>query len=137
MPFYESIQRDLSYNEVLDLGVSVLEAFRCVHSIGLTYNDLKHDNIICTNDKTVIVDFGMCQHFVNRDGVHVSETSQVEKFEGNIIFATPHTLEFKVPSRRDDLYSLAYLLIYMLNSNTFPLHFEKILSQNIPKLEIV
>ena len=35
-------------------------------------------------------------------------------FKGNIIFASVHLFNMKSPSRRDDLISLAYLLLYMI-----------------------
>lgn len=36
-------------------------------------------------------------------------------FRGNIMFASPNQLNFRTTSRRDDLISLVYLMIYMLN----------------------
>jgi hypothetical protein len=36
------------------------------------------------------------------------------------MFASPHSLNFGVPSRRDDLYQLVYMMLFMLNAYQFP-----------------
>jgi serine/threonine protein kinase len=75
----------------------------------------------------ILIDYGLCKPFKINE-THIDEGSLAEKFEGNILFASPFQLQFLIiaknickslqfmaTSRRDDIYSLAYLLIYMLN----------------------
>ena len=47
------------------------------------------------------------------EGVHI-ECKKREKFTGNFLFASLNLFKYLTPSRRDDLISLAYLLIYYL-----------------------
>lgn len=93
-----------------------------VHNCGYTYNDLKPSNIMFDNDANLIlIDYGLCKPFKINE-THIDEGSLAEKFEGNILFASPFQLQFMATSRRDDIYSLAYLLIYMLNGGKLPLY---------------
>ena len=103
-----------------------MEALEAVHSIGRTYNDLKLDNVIVERSgKATLIDFGLCKKFIDSQGKHVSEDAESESFEGNVMFSSPHTLNFGVASRRDDLYQLCYILLYLLNGHKFPGHLEQ------------
>ena len=41
--------------------------------------------------------------------------AETEVFRGNIVFASKSSLEFNVTSRRDDIISACYNLVYLLN----------------------
>ena len=102
--------------EIWLLASYLIESLRTVHSTGRTYNDLKPDNIMLSDSKSTLIDFGLCLKFVNDQGLHIGEDEQVSEFKGNIMFATVRQLEFKKPSRKDDLLSLGYMLIYLFNN---------------------
>lgn len=62
-----------------------------------------------------LVDFGFATSYIDQStGQHV-EKEEVDIFRGNMIFASLNQLDFKVTSRRDDLLSLCYFLIYLFN----------------------
>lgn len=63
-----------------------------------------------------LIDFGFARKFVNKDGqTHVADSKAVNEFSGNLHFASERQMNFLETSRKDDLVSLFYLLIYMLN----------------------
>lgn len=63
-----------------------------------------------------LIDFGLAKKYTKADNkTHVEESTFVDVFEGNQIFASLHQMNFGVTSRRDDLISLFYILIFMLN----------------------
>lgn len=64
----------------------------------------------------MLTDFSFCSDYLDASGTHISESS-VNSFKGNIAFGSVHAMDFKTPSRRDDLISLTYLLIYMVQGN--------------------
>ena len=104
----------------------MLEALEAVHSIGRTYNDLKLDNVIVERSgKATLIDFGLCKKYIDSQGIHVSESAESESFQGHVMFSSPHILNFGVASRKDDLYQLCYMLLYLLNGNEFPGHLEQ------------
>ena len=55
----------------------------------------------------------MAKKYVDSRNIHLDER-KVSKFEGNIIFSSFNAQNLRSNSRRDDLISLSYLLVYCL-----------------------
>lgn len=62
-----------------------------------------------------LTDFGFSTPYM-RAGEHIKEDT-VSRFVGNMMFASGNAFNFRPTSRRDDLISLSYLLVYLLNPN--------------------
>ena len=82
-----------------------------------------------------MIDFGFCDKFVDKNGRHLGKDYVMESFRGNFTFATSRQLEFKKPSRRDDLISLGYLLVYLLNDNKLPIYSEVFQEKSLDQYE--
>ena len=69
----------------------------------------------------ILIDFNVSTKFrdSSRPDKHVEQT-KVEKFEGNILFSSLNQMNFDGTSRRDDLLSIGYLLVTLLNGFYFP-----------------
>ena len=77
-----------------------------------------------------LVDFGFAAKFME-NGKHIPE-EEVDVFRSNMIFASVNQFEFKVSSRRDDLQSLCYLLVYLFQQGNV-----KFVAQgNLSKIEV-
>lgn len=61
-----------------------------------------------------LIDFGFAKKYLNKDNGHF-EQDEENYFHGNLLFASRDHLQFLRTSRKDDLESLMYLLIYFLN----------------------
>ena len=91
------------------------------------YNDLKLDNILVGNeslnpktmDKIRLIDFGFASRYLDSTGRHISQ-EDVDIFRGNMVFASVNVFAFRTPSRRDDLISLCYLLVYIMKNGDVP-----------------
>lgn len=70
--------------------------------------------------EVVLIDYGYAKKYRDENGDHLPQ-DEMDNFQGNLIFASKHTLSFKRPSRRDDLISLGYLFIFLLNGCDIPL----------------
>ena len=88
-----------------------------IHDAGYVHNDLKPSNIMFDYyEKLHIIDFGCATSYREKlySRQHILE-GPVEKFYGNIQFASINQLGFRKTSRRDDVISLLYILVYLLN----------------------
>jgi casein kinase 1 len=117
---------------ILSLALATLDMLESVHSAGYVYNDLKLDNLMMgLKNKKVsssfteenifatadlhLVDFGFATRYSDKVTGHHFEQAEVQTFRGNIIFGSLNQLNFKSTSRRDDLISMLYMMVYMLN----------------------
>jgi len=54
------------------------------------------------------------------DGVTHKEKKNLEKFSGNFLFASLNSCRGNTKSRRDDIQSIMYVMVYLLNKNNLP-----------------
>jgi serine/threonine protein kinase len=99
----------------------MLNSFQNLHNIGYTHNDIKPGNIMIdiapdnrSQIKTTLIDFGFSHGFLSSSGKHL-KMDDVETFQGNLSFSSLQQMSFKTTSRRDDLISLTYLMLSLLN----------------------
>ena len=63
-----------------------------------------------------LIDFGLITDYLDKDGNHIEESlanSGNNNFAGNVAFCSKNAMNFMRLSRRDDLISLTYMLLYM------------------------
>lgn len=95
---------------------------RNLHSLGFVHNDLKLENILVGHkdpDRVYLIDFGLTQEYNDENGVHL-EKQYIRKFSGNFLFASLNSCRGNNKSRRDDMESAIYIMIYLLNDNYLP-----------------
>lgn len=104
----------------MSIGIQMLDRLKFLHNKGLIHRDIKPDNFLLgtgeNKNKLYLIDFGFCKKYINDDGKHMDT-----KMLNNII-GTPHFISLNVhnliqPSRRDDIESIIYVLIYLWNSD--------------------
>lgn len=61
----------------------LIDIIELIHSKGRTYNDMKPSNVMITDSKATLIDFGLCDRFVDKDG-HILSGTIKDKFSGNI-----------------------------------------------------
>jgi len=107
-----------------------------IHVSGFIYNDLKLENILlgygqklpvdCTSGNCfqnvilTLVDFGFASRYINKQTGEHEPVSKVSCFRGNLLFSSKYKMQFDRTSRRDDIISLFYLMVYLLNQGNMP-----------------
>ena len=115
--FFER-KKPFTIKTVCLLGLQMLQALEKVHQIGFIHNDIKLENIILDNvDSTrlKLIDFGVSRPYLNENGEHIDFGPC--SFSGNVIFSSPNSMQEVTLSRRDDLISLTYLMLYLTEGN--------------------
>lgn len=111
----------LSLKYVLMIGIKLLERIKTIHRKGIIHRDIKPDNILFGRDndegKLFLIDFGMAKTYLNSRGGHIDVTYD-NKLIGTREFVSVNIHNGNTPSRRDDLESLGYLLVYLLMGTT-------------------
>jgi len=101
----------------LQIGVQVINLLKTIHDKGLIHRDIKPENFLFGNDdeskQLYIIDFGLSKTYINYE-----ENCHIEMKNSNNIIGTPSYVSLNGHkllelSRRDDLESLGYMLIYL------------------------
>ena len=115
--FYEHHQV-FSDKTICLLAYHLLSALQSLHSKGYIHRDIKPDNICIANcSELYLIDFGLARKFM-RKGKHMVCESET-RFQGNCYWTSTNILRGITASRRDDLESLLYVLLYF-SKGTLP-----------------
>ena len=107
-------KQTFSLKLVLQIGIQIINLLKMIHDKGLVHRDIKPDNFLLglqkKNTQIYIIDFGFCKTYLN-DNKHI-EIQKTNNLIGTSNFASINAHQFITLSRRDDLESLGYMLIY-------------------------
>ena len=95
------------------VGCQAIQRLKDVHARGLVHRDVKPQNLTLLDGTVFLCDFGLAKAYVTADGAHVP-CRRDKKLTGTPRFASLHTHAGLEQSRRDDLESLVYTLVYMI-----------------------
>ncbi|KAH7729857.1 CK1/TTBKL protein kinase [Aphelenchoides avenae] len=107
----------LSAGTVCRLGIHALYSLKQLHEVGYIHRDVKPKNLVLgrgVNARMVyLIDFGMAREYVIRDGQTVRHRKPRRKtlLRGTVRYCSPHVHAREEQSRRDDMWSLAYVLV--------------------------
>lgn len=124
--FMKKTHYKFSLKTIMQLALQLLTCLQRLHEIGVVHRDIKPGNIVMGTGESCwrayLIDFGTSRKFINTDGTHIPLESG--KRSGTVKYASLHTHKLLASSRRDDLESLSYTLIY-LYQGTLPWDTEK------------
>jgi len=106
-----------SLKATFQLGIQIVNLLKSIHEKGLIHRDIKPDNFLfgLAERKTQIfmIDFGLCKSFLNNDRTHI-DMKKNQNLIGSQTYASINAHNYDELSRRDDLESVCYMLIYFV-----------------------
>ena len=111
---FRRLKGKVPFSRVLEIATDVLPILKCLHGLGFVHRDVKPHNIMLDiNGKARLIDFGLAKRFLKEDGTHMPLASS--KFvAGTYYFMSQNVVCGTTHSRRDDIESLLYSLLYVL-----------------------
>ena len=105
-----------SLNQTLQLGIQIISLLKVIHDKGLVHRDIKPDNFLFGRNELgkqlFIIDFGFCKTFMNQSTQRHNIIKKTNSLVGSLTYASLNAHDFIDLSRRDDLESIGYMLIY-------------------------
>jgi serine/threonine protein kinase len=111
--------KKLSIKTCLMAGLQMLDRVELLHKNGFLHRDMKPDNFLIGrgDEQSVIyvIDLGLSKRYI-RDGVHAPYRTGKD-LTGTARYVSIGTHQGYEQSRRDDLESLAYVILYLMRGS--------------------
>ncbi|KAG6480055.1 hypothetical protein ZIOFF_063532 [Zingiber officinale] len=114
------VKREMSSEMVACIAVESISILESMHSKGYVHGDVKPENFLLGQPSTpqekklFLVDLGLATRWRDASsGVHVDYDQRPDVFRGTVRYASVNAHLGRTASRRDDLESLAYTLIFL------------------------
>ena len=103
------------------LGYQMVYILQYIHDRHIIHRDIKPDNFVMGlkryNDRLYILDFGLAKKYRSSRTLIQYPYIKKKKLTGTARYASIHALEAYEQSRRDDLESVGYVLMYFLRGS--------------------
>jgi serine/threonine protein kinase len=107
-------------NEILYglLGIQMIQRVQSLHEKSLIHRDIKPDNFLFgINEKSEIlylIDLGFCKRYILDNNKHITNKN-TQNIIGSPTFVSLNVHRLCQPSRRDDIESILYTLLFLIN----------------------
>lgn len=109
---YNDNNRSFNTFTVFNIGYQIIELLESMHNAGYLHRDIKPNNFLIDGDILYITDFGLSKKYiVNSKHIKYKDNRSLV---GTARYASVNVHMGIEPSRRDDLESVGYMLIYFL-----------------------
>ena len=121
LEFNFTIKKKFSVKTTALIGYQILNILEFIHDRHIIHRDIKPDNFLMgrkeKNAILYLLDFGLAKKFRSSKTLMQYPYIRKKKMTGTARYASIHALEEMEQSRRDDLESTAYMLLYFLRGS--------------------
>ncbi|XP_076899817.1 casein kinase 1-like protein HD16 isoform X2 [Bidens hawaiensis] len=118
---WNTLGQSMAPNMVACIAVEAISILEKLHSKGFVHGDVKPENFLLgqpgsvDEKKLYLIDLGLASKWrESSSNMHVEYDQRPDIFRGTIRYASVHAHLGRTGSRRDDLESLAYTLIFLI-----------------------
>ena len=114
---YAENHKEMPMEDICLIGKQVIDRIQWVHSKFIVHRDIKPDNfLIGKKDPNVIyiIDFGLSKNYRSSTTNKHIRFGFTGKLTGTVRFASANALRGGEQSRRDDIESIGYMLVYFM-----------------------
>ncbi|KOM38529.1 hypothetical protein LR48_Vigan03g191100 [Vigna angularis] len=118
---WNSLGQSMSPSMAACIAVEAISILEKLHLKGFVHGDVKPENFLlgqpgsADDKKLYLIDLGLASRWKDASsGLHVDYDQRPDIFRGTIRYASVHAHLGRTGSRRDDLESLAYTLIFLI-----------------------
>tara|TARA_A100001015_G_C15000130_1_gene718099 strand:- start:1075 stop:1959 length:885 start_codon:yes stop_codon:yes gene_type:complete len=103
-----------SEKTILMLGIEILNKLKILHFNNIIHRDIKPENFLLdkSNNNIQLIDFGLSKYYIDKNTNEHILMKENNSRTGTLRYMSINSHEKKTLSRRDDLISLSYMLIY-------------------------
>jgi len=115
---YNYCNKNFSLKTVLMIAIQVLNRIEQLHNKGFIHRDIKPDNFLIgvkrrRKGRIFLIDLGLSKKYVTKNNKHIPYNDK-KNFTGSYRYSSIRNHKGIEQSRRDDLESIGYMLIYFL-----------------------
>jgi len=121
---FESHNKIFSLKTIIMISIDLLKILEYIHDNNIIHRDLKPDNIVIgtgdNNCNIYLLDFGLSKNFLDKSSGQHIELVKNKSLVGTMRYASIRNHKGYEQSRRDELESLGYILLYFLKGGQLP-----------------
>ncbi len=132
------LKNNVNLNILKNINIQLINTIEFLHNKGIVHRDIKPNNILLSNNKIKICDFGFSKQII-KNKKHI-EYKNIDKIIGTPNFISLNVHNLIEPTRRDDLESIIYIIIYLIKDLPWrekDINKTKLLKQNLLDIDFL